>query len=94
MTGISCLRMNGTSRTIRSSELFSGTNITAVRYIHNNPVSAGISLAEDYKWSSYSEYIGEVPEKSRLCNTDVILNLFSSKETFIDFHRAVINADD
>ena len=68
--------------------------LTAVRYIHNNPVSAGLSLAEDYQWSSYSEYIGEVTEKTRLCNTDVILNLFSSKDTFIDFHRAVINADD
>ena len=67
--------------------------LTAVRYIHNNPVSAGLSLAEEYQWSSYPEYIGKVPAKHRLCNTDLILSLFSNKDTFMEFHRAVIHLD-
>lgn len=32
---------------------------TVIRYIHQNPVKAGMSSMEDYKWSSYKEYIDE-----------------------------------
>jgi len=31
--------------------------LTVLRYIHNNPVKAGLSKsAEKYRWSSYNEY--------------------------------------
>jgi REP element-mobilizing transposase RayT len=34
--------------------------LTVLRYIHQNPVKAGISKStQDYKWSSYNEYIKE-----------------------------------
>ena len=32
--------------------------VSAVRYIHNNPVRGGICAACDYRWSSYHEYAG------------------------------------
>ena len=49
--------------------------LSVTRYIHQNPAKAGIiKNIEDYKWSSYREYIGE-PE---ICNTDYRLNIFSS----------------
>lgn len=43
------------------------------RYIHLNPVRAKmVSLPEDYKYSSYSMYIGD--KKERLINSDAVLN--------------------
>lgn len=30
-----------------------------IRYIHQNPVKAGISTLEEYKWSSYNNYINK-----------------------------------
>jgi putative transposase len=34
--------------------------LAVVRYIHQNPLKAGIvNNINDYAWSSYSEYIGE-----------------------------------
>lgn len=62
--------------------------LTVVRYIHQNPIKAGIAKNVDvYKWSSYREYIGE----SDLIYTDFALNLFSNDrkkaiESFKSFH--------
>lgn len=42
------------SEPVESEEYF----LTALRYIHQNPVKAGLyENVEDYKWSSYNEYI-------------------------------------
>ncbi|MEN8262151.1 MAG: transposase [Nitrospirota bacterium] len=47
------------------------------RYIHLNPVRAGIvQKADDYRWSSYKEYING-KRKNRITNTDDTLYLFS-----------------
>ncbi|PKM49986.1 MAG: transposase [Firmicutes bacterium HGW-Firmicutes-7] len=49
--------------------------LTVLRYIHRNPISAGIEKdIEKYKWSSYNEYL----DKSELCNTKYVLNIFST----------------
>lgn len=62
--------------------------LAAVRYIHNNPVKAGIvSCPEEYWWSSYCDYIYK---KRNEIKVDKILNLFSKNNTeavkqFIDF---------
>lgn len=61
---------------------------TACRYIHKNPQKAGISKTEDYKWSSYKEYIG----KNQIINPKMLLSLFSTNESqgideFIKFHN-------
>jgi len=47
------------------------------RYIHLNPVSAGIvQRADDYKWSSYKEYV-EGNAKQKITDTEDTLYLFS-----------------
>ncbi|MCF6466718.1 transposase, partial [Clostridium sp. Cult2] len=65
-----------------------GYLLTVLRYIHQNPIKAGIaSTISEYKWSSYNEYISE----PNLVNTDFVLNLFcpnrkKAKDLFIDFN--------
>ena len=49
------------------------------RYIHLNPVKAGmVEKPEQYRWSSYRDYINVDKSSKWLC-TDFILGLFSSK---------------
>lgn len=51
--------------------------LTVLRYIHQNPVKAGITTGVDgYPWSSYHEYIGE----QDIVDTDLILGLFATEE--------------
>lgn len=51
-----------------------GYFLTVLRYIHQNPLKAKmVSDIADYPWSSYREYM----EKSRICNIEFALNLFS-----------------
>lgn len=62
------------------------------RYIHQNPAKAGIANTQDYKWSSYKEYVG----KTRIINNKLLLSIFAedfqtAKEEFIKFHN--INSD-
>lgn len=56
--------------------------LAAVRYIHQNPVKAGMSPGCLYRWSSYEEYIGS----SHLCDTDMVLGYFANREEFESFH--------
>lgn len=58
------------------------------RYIHQNPLKAGIAKTEDYKWSSYQKYI----KSNKLVDTKLLLSIFSenikeAKEEFIKFHN-------
>ncbi len=58
------------------------------RYIHQNPLKAGIGKTEEYKWSSYKEYI----RKSTIIENKLLLSVFSknkenAKEEFIKFHN-------
>jgi len=47
--------------------------LTVLRYIHQNPVKAGLTNnIESYKWSSYKEYI----KNPRLINPDFALKMF------------------
>ncbi|MDD2491542.1 MAG: transposase [Lutispora sp.] len=49
-----------------------------IRYIHNNPVKAGIiKQPEYYGWSSYSDYIGKGKFTRGITNTSLILGIFS-----------------
>ena len=57
--------------------------LTCVRYIHNNPVKAGLGQRDDYRWSSYNDYFSNDLDGYRLCgrnerqvqhNTDVVKN--------------------
>jgi putative transposase len=48
--------------------------LTVLRYIHQNPIKAGINKeVERYPWSSYREYI----TKPEICDTAFALKLFS-----------------
>lgn len=63
--------------------------LATMRYIHNNPVKAGIVLLpEQYKWSSYQEYISV---KNRIKADTIILLLgeASVKEKFKEFHQLI-----
>ncbi|MDW7738966.1 MAG: transposase [Bacillota bacterium] len=58
--------------------------LTVLRYIHQNPVKAGIADSiDDYLWSSYPEYLG----KSKLVDTSFVLKLFSAdtQDAIIEF---------
>lgn len=62
--------------------------IQLCRYIHQNPVKANISKVEEYRWSSYQEYIKE----SKIIETKKIMSVFGkteleSMQNFIDFHK-------
>ena len=51
--------------------------LTVLRYIHQNPVKAGITnRVEEYPWSSYHEYIGQ----ESIVDTDFILGLFAPEK--------------
>lgn len=56
--------------------------LAAVRYVHNNPVKAGIaSHPSKYKWSSYGLYINNAETKESFpVNIDFILSMFSNEK--------------
>ena len=65
--------------------------LTAMRYIHQNPLKAGIvKNIQEYPWSSYNEYV----QQKTLCNTSNALDLFSSnpieaKKLWIDYNQTI-----
>ena len=63
--------------------------LTLARYIHQNPVKAGISTGVDkYKWSSFKEYLG----RGELTDTYFLL-LLVDRECFIKFNYEVENME-
>jgi len=52
--------------------------IAELRYIHNNPVKAGLGRIDKYKWSSYNEYI----HGKMLCDTEDLTPLFDGVEGY------------
>jgi len=58
------------SEPVETDEYF----LTVMRYIHQNPLKAGIvNKIQEYPWSSYREY----RQKPALCDTTYALNMFS-----------------
>jgi putative transposase len=56
--------------------------LTVLRYIHQNPVKAGIVQAVDeWRWSSCPEYYGKNIDSRKLVDIDFPLNLFSDNRT-------------
>ena len=56
-----------------------------IYYIHNNPVYHGFTKnINDYPWSSYETVISE---KATKLKRQEVLNLFLTKQDFIDFHH-------
>lgn len=55
--------------------------IVLMRYIHQNPVKAGIvGNVRDYEYSSWGEYDGNVRSVFRICGVDAVLNRISFKD--------------
>ena len=62
--------------------------LTVCKYIHRNPEKANMEKTENYKWSSYREYVG----KEKFINKNVLLHYFgNSIEEFKKF--TLINDD-
>lgn len=75
--------------------------LNLVRYIHQNPIKAGIAKMEEYKWSSYSEYFEKtkVKEDNKLVDTERILEMFSTEKgqgikEFFEFNTKSIKFQD
>lgn len=58
-----------------------------LRYIHNNPVRAGISQnILNYKWSSANEYVNQKSDIIEECYLAEMLKLFRNMDAFLKFH--------
>lgn len=72
------------------SEIINDDNylLQAIRYVHNNPVSAGlVGHAREYRWSSYKEYTSNHLKVINRNQKEFIMGYFSgSLENFIKFH--------
>lgn len=56
--------------------------LTVVRYIHQNPVKAGmVSQADEWRWSSCCGYYGKSSYPNSLLDFDYILRMFSTHPT-------------
>ena len=58
--------------------------LAAVRYIHNNPMKAGICSREGYPWSSWHEYV----EQPDLVSTDIVLSITDGIDGFLELSRS------
>lgn len=63
--------------------------IHVIRYIHKNPVAAGLSAMDTYRWSSYNEFV----QGNIYCDVDDISFLWRSVEEFTDVMKVVDNDD-
>lgn len=62
--------------------------LTVVRYIHQNPVAAGLAPSCEYRWSSYRAYLG-LPCERVPTECDTVLSMLGGVDGFVDFHRAL-----
>lgn len=70
------------SETVESDEYF----LTALRYIHQNPIKAGmVRNIKDYKWSSYIEYINVRNKNDIIIEPSFALSYFPNIDSFIDY---------
>lgn len=66
------------------------------RYIHNNPVKAGlVKNPEGYRWSSFRQYMSHRKDKNNLVDIEFILSLFSHNidEARIEYNKFVKRSD-
>lgn len=63
--------------------------ICAVTYVHQNPAKANICPANQYRWSSYAEYVG-TPD---LVDVELVLGAFGSRDAFVRQHETPVQDD-
>lgn len=57
--------------------------LTAVRYIHLNPETAGIAVRDKYRWSSFGEYAGT--RRLGITDTSVVIQELGSQAGFLEW---------
>jgi putative transposase len=63
-----------------------------IYYIHNNPVQHGfVKRMKDYPWSSYESILSDKPTKLK---RNEIINIYGSKDKFIDYHSVNHNLNE
>lgn len=68
--------------------------LAVTRYIHQNPVKAGLAKAPGgYRWSSYNGYFKEKGYFENIIDRDIVLDLFShdtrkAQKLFLEFMNA------
>jgi REP element-mobilizing transposase RayT len=66
----------------------------ALRYIHCNPVKAGmVANCADYAWSSYSEYLTDEGRYLDKEQRQIVLGLFGGPREFAEFHAVADDAE-
>ena len=67
--------------------------ISVGAYIHNNPVKAGmVKVPQEYKWSSFCDYLGKRSNRAGLVDMDRILGVFftNKKQAVKDYYEYVL----
>jgi REP element-mobilizing transposase RayT len=68
--------------------------LVALRYIHQNPVKAGLSRnCSDYPWTSYHEYISPGKQAVNLIDTELGLDVAGGLKQFVEFHQGQDDCD-
>ena len=68
--------------------------LTALRYIHQNPVRAGITLnCNEYPWSSYHDYINSGNSAEGITDIELGMDMSGSLKQFAEFHEDYNNND-
>lgn len=62
--------------------------MTCVRYVHQNIEKAGVHPMEDYRWSSYLDYLDRRQSQPfDITDTDFVMSVFESVRDFARFHQ-------
>ncbi len=69
--------------------------LTALRYIHQNPVKAGITqYCASYPWSSYRDYMKPESVDTSLTDTALALEIIGGQQEFAEFHLKICGDED
>lgn len=63
--------------------------LALIRYIHQNPQKANIASVDNYKWSSYQEYL----DNEKIATTHLALELLGGHEQFSAYIKDCNNTD-
>lgn len=60
--------------------------LTVLRYIHQNPVKAGmVKQIGDYPWSSYCDYMSTYSKDATLVEPDFLFGYFRTQDSFVSY---------
>lgn len=71
--------------------------LAVIRYIHNNPVKAGlVTTPGQYQWSSYNHYLKSNSNREHMADTEFVLSMLAddTKNAIEEFKAFSLGADD